>query len=293
MTVRRRLITALAGCVAALGAVGVWGGARASGDQPPVPSAPAVVESTFASTAVQGTLRYRVYEPRGYRTSTARYPVVYLLGGLPSSGANFRDGRLQFVGRSAERAGHPAIVVSVQASRPGDTDPEFHDWGPGRNWESAIGSELVRTIDAEYRTIADRHARGLIGVSAGGYGAAIIVVHRWRTFSIAQAWSGYFSPTNPSGTARLSVGSAHADRMASVHHYVPWLARTRAVRLEFYVGDRDPDFVADNRALHYQLSDAGVPHRFAIFHGGHSGSLWNAKTPAWTARLVAQLLPAR
>jgi enterochelin esterase-like enzyme len=293
VTTSARRRTALAGCVAVLGAAGVWGGARASGDETIAPSAPAVVEHTFTSTAVRGTLRYRVYLPTGYRTSAARYPVVYLLGGLPSTGANFRDGRLRLLGTSAERAGHPAVVVSVQASRARDTDPEYHDWGPGRNWETAIGSELVRTIDANFRTIADRRARGLIGVSAGGYGAAIIAVHRWRTFSVAQAWSGYFHPTNPSGTARLSVGSAHADRLASVHHYVPWLARTRAVRLEFYVGDRDPDFVPDNRALHRQLSAAGVPHRFAIFHGGHTGKLWNSKTAVWTGRLVARLLAAR
>lgn len=89
------------------------------------------------------------------------------------------------------------------------------------------------------------------------------------------------------------MGSARADRLASVHSYVPWLARTRAVRLEFYVGERDPDFVADNRALHAELRTAHVPHRFAIYAGGHSGALWDAHEASWIASAVHELLPAR
>lgn len=252
-----------------------------------------VHEQSFDSPAVHGTLGFRVYLPPGYASGSRRYPVVYLLGGLPDNGTNFRDDRAQQVGAIASSAGRPAIVIAPQASRPGDTDPEYHDWGPGRDWETAISRDLVHTVDARFRTIANRRARAIIGVSAGGYGAAIIAVHHPDTFSLAESWSGYFAPTNPAGTASLSVGDAAADRQASVHSYVGWLARTRAVSLDFYVGASDPNFVADNLRLHRELVDRGVVHQFAIYPGGHTGALWGAHEQSWVTAAARQLLPAR
>jgi enterochelin esterase-like enzyme len=281
------LVVAVAACVPASGLVS---GTAARGQ---TTSRPLVQEQTFQSAAVRGTLHFRVYLPSGYAGGSRRYPVVYLLGGLPTAGTNYRDSRLQAIGSIAERAGRPVIVVAPQASRPGDTDPEYHDWGPGRNWETAISRELVSTVDGRLRTIADRGARALIGVSAGGYGAAIIAVHHPGTFSIAQSWSGYFFPTNPAGTARLSTGGPVADRRASVYSYVAWLARTRAVSLAFYVGDRDPDFVDDNVLLHRALVQAGLAHRFAVYAGRHTSGLWSAHQQAWAEKAVSQLVPAR
>src|SRR5207253_5090865 len=50
------------------------------------------------------------------------------------------------------------------------SDLEYLDWGPGRNWETAIARELPAYVDAHYRTVPGRAGRALIGVSAGGYG---------------------------------------------------------------------------------------------------------------------------
>jgi enterochelin esterase-like enzyme len=151
----------------------------------------------------------------------------------------------------------------------------------------------VTTVDGQFRTIADRSARALIGVSAGGYGAAIIAVQHAATFSIAQSWSGYFFPTNPAGTARLSVGGPVANRRASLYSYVSWLSRAHAVSFAFYVGDRDPDFVDDNLRLHGVLVRAGLPYRFAVYAGGHTAGLWSAHQQAWAEDAVSRLVPAR
>lgn len=252
------------------------------------PPAASIVEQSFVSSQVRGTLRFRVYLPAGYASSSTRYPVIYLLHGLPNAGTNYRDGKLATIGASAERAGRPVIVVAPQASRPGDTDPEFHDWGHGRNWESAIAGDLVRTIDSRFRTIARRGARGIIGISAGGYGATIIALHRPGTFSVAQSWSGYFSPTDARGRP-LSVGNAAANRRANVHSFVAWLAKTHAVRLQFFVGDGDGRFRTDNLRLDQELTRAHVAHEFAVYPGGHSASLWSSHLGDWITTLIGAL----
>jgi predicted peptidase len=84
-----------------------------------------VLSGTFSSPAVAGQLHYRVYLPGGYLSSTRRYPVIYLLHGLPDQGGGYRTGMIVTVGQAAERAGRPAIVVAPQGARAGDTDPEW------------------------------------------------------------------------------------------------------------------------------------------------------------------------
>jgi enterochelin esterase-like enzyme len=251
-----------------------------------------VLTGSFRSAAVAGPLHYRVYLPGAYDSSSRRYPVIYLLHGLPDGGNGWRGGMIAVVGLAAERAGRPAIVVTPQGARPGDTDPEWHDWGQGRNWATAIARETVATADRRYRTLPRRSARALIGISAGGYGAIVIGLHHLGLFSVVQAWSGYFHPTNPSGSAPLDVGSDADDRRASAHSYVAGL-HARLKRLPtffgFYVGASDPFFVPENKVFHKELKRAGVPHRFAIYPGGHTGALWSAHAQDWTADAVDRL----
>jgi enterochelin esterase-like enzyme len=200
-------------------------------------------------------------------------------------------------GGDAERAGRPAIVVAPQGARRGDSDPEWHDWGRGRDWETAIAGELVRHVDRTFRTIADRSGRAIIGVSAGGYGASIIGVHHPRTFSVIQSWSGYFHPTDPEGDAPLDLGSPEANSAASVHSYVVDARRSavfdRPIAFGFYIGDEDPHFLPENEQLHRELLAAMVRHTYAVYPGAHSGAFWADHEREWIAAAVARLAPAR
>jgi enterochelin esterase-like enzyme len=170
-------------------------------------------ERSMPSKALRGRLAFELYLPAGYATSTARYPVVYFLHGLPASPYAFRG--METFARALDEIGRPAIFVAPQGARDGDDDPEYLDWGTGRNWETAIGRELPRYVDSHYRTIASRRGRGLVGLSAGGYGAVLLALHHLDSYSVIESWSGYFHPTNRSGTAPLALGSPTSNRRAS------------------------------------------------------------------------------
>jgi putative tributyrin esterase len=185
---------------------------------------------------------------------------------------------------------------SPQGARDGDADPEYVDWGTGRNWETAIGMELPRFIDAHYRTIARRHGRALVGVSAGGYGAVLLALHRLDSFSVMEAWSGYFHPTDPAGTAPLDLGSKAANRRASAHRFVRSLRRAfekRPIFFAFYVGRGDATFRAENQLLHRELTPARVPHVFELYRGAHEQSLWTRHAVTWLRLALAHLATAR
>lgn len=255
------------------------------------PALGATVERV-ASAALRGAERFAITVPPGYATNHRRYPVVYLLHGLPDDGTGFRTDRVGRFAAIAAARGRPVIVVAPQGARKGDTDGEWHDWGPGRDWETAV-AEVVRRVDTGWRTIADRRARALVGISAGGYGAAAIGLHRPGTFSVIESWSGYFRPTTPDGSATLDVGTDADDRIASAHSFVGCLARLerrwRPRYFGFYVGSDDGDFLADNERLHAELARARVPHRFAVYRGGHTSAFWAAHEPGWLAAALARL----
>jgi enterochelin esterase-like enzyme len=251
------------------------------------------LNGSFQSEALGGTEHYAVYLPPGYWSSGKRYPVIYALHGLPSGPAGYQNLPIWRWGRIANAAGHPVIVVAPQGARPGDSDPEWHDWGAGRDWESDVAEDLVDHVDGTYRTLADRNHRALIGLSAGGYGAALIGLHHLDTYSVIQSWSGYFHPTNPAGTAPISVGSAAQNAAANALTLVPELnglfTEWQPTFLSFYVGAQDRRFLPENRQLDRKLRKAGVVHHFMVYAGGHSYAVWNKHARTWIRRAVREL----
>jgi S-formylglutathione hydrolase FrmB len=250
-------------------------------------------EDSFQSKAVRGTLRFAVYLPPGYSSGQGRYPVIYYLHGLPATSSAFLT--FGFVPSTLEQRKLRAIVVAPQGARDGDSDPEYLDWGPGRNWETAISGELPAYVDAHYRTIRGRTGRALVGVSAGGYGAFLLTLHHLASFAVVESWSGYFHPTDPSGTKTLKLGSAQADAAASAHTLVSNLreaVRRYPTLLGFYVGESDSRFRAENVRLAGELTAANVPHLFRLYPGGHTQALWQREAGAWLMLAVSKLQSA-
>jgi putative tributyrin esterase len=252
-----------------------------------------VIDTSFRSRALGGRLGMAVYLPPGYSTAR-RYPVIYFLHGLPASPVQYRQ--VGFLVQTLDGLSRPAILVAPQGARDGDTDPEYLDWGPGRNWETAIAKEVPAYVDAHFRTIATRYGRALVGLSAGGYGAVQLALHHLQDFSVIQSWSGYHHPTNPAGTAPLDLGSPAANARASIHTLVPQLRRAFRLRptfFAFYVGKGDTRFRDENEQLHLELQRAGVPHVFRLYPGGHEPSVWTAHARAWLVLALDHLARAR
>jgi S-formylglutathione hydrolase FrmB len=251
-----------------------------------------VLDTSFHSSALRATLHFLVVLPAGYDSSGLRYPVVYFLHGLPAGPASYRG--LGWIGTAAQQTSKPAIVVIPQGSRRANGDPEYHDWGPGHNWETALAVELPQYVDRTYRTIASRRGRAIVGLSAGGYGAAILDVHHPAQYSVMESWSGYFRPTDPTGASTLDVGSDSDNAYASVFRQVPRLRRTFGrypTYFAFYVGAADPTFVPDNVQLDRALRTAGVYHVFDVYPGAHTNALWQAHAVPWLAAALNHLAP--
>ena len=235
------------------------------------------VDDQFQSQALGGTLRFEVLLPHDYDSSSARYPVVYFLHGLPAGPDGYKSA--VFLEQALNRIGSSAILVAPQGSRSPNSDPEYLG-----DWERAIAHELPSVVDARYRTIPGRTGRALIGLSAGGYGAMLLALHNLAAFAVVESWSGYFHPTNPAGTAPLDLGSPAANAHASAHSYVPTLKpklKQQPTFIGFYVGIGDDRFRDENEQLDRELTAARIPHVFRLYPGGHDTTVWLAHAPAW------------
>lgn len=241
------------------------------------------LDEGITSVALNGKVHARVILPANYDDLPHhRFPVIYFLHGLPASASTYR-GNAWLVDAMAQVG--PAILVLPQGARDADTDPEYLNWGSGRNWENYIARELPRYIDAHFRTIRSRAGRAIVGLSAGGYGATIVGLHHPGTFSVIESWSGYFHPTDPTGTQPLARGpAANAHTLvAELHHGSTFFA--------FYVGRGDVRFSAENEQLNRELVAAKVPHVFEVYAGKHETALWQSHAVAWL-RLALRHLAA-
>ncbi len=99
-----------------------------------------------------------VYLPPGYRTHPQRrYPVAYLLHGFPGRpGAFLATVRMGVVEDDlvALHRVHPLILVMPFGSTGSFTDKEWANGiGKYEAWETFVARDVVRAVDARYRTI--------------------------------------------------------------------------------------------------------------------------------------------
>jgi enterochelin esterase-like enzyme len=254
----------------------------------PPPKDPSFVTTTgttedisVASPALGGrSQQVVVYLPPGYTENpTRRYPVLYLLHGFPGRPAAFlltvRAGVVDDI--LAAKGRQPLILVMPFGSTGTFTDKE---WANGirshEGWETFVARDLVRAIDARYRTIPTGAGRALGGLSEGGYGALNIGLHHPGEFHVLESWSGYERADDLrsifGGNPQLLAQNSPAETLDAV---APVLRRAHTY-VWFYSGTTDR-LREQNRAFEAELARLGIPHRFFLVRGGHNWGLWRGE----------------
>ena len=235
-----------------------------------------------ASPAIGGRRQpVDVYLPPGYTNHpTRRYPVFYLLHGVPGRpGAFLQTVRMGVVEDILLAHGkiRPMILVMPFGSTGSFTDKEWAN-GIGRNegWETFLANNVVRAVDARYRTIPDGGHRALGGLSEGGYGALNIGLHHPGRFRVLESWSGYSRADNLASIFGRRAGllrwNSPADLLAAraaqlrAHHEFVW----------FYTGSSDP-LRGQNQRFAAALQRHHIPFRFSTLRGGHDWALWRGQ----------------
>jgi S-formylglutathione hydrolase FrmB len=149
-----------------------------------------LVSNTVHSRALEGNLlgdtadrSVLVYLPPSYdSTPTKRYPVVHLLHGNTFRNTVWTEGRFQ--GLNIKTA-MDALIAAGTVREMIVVMPDAYNRYLGShyansvlngNWADFISQELVRYIDATYRTVPSPSSRGLAGHSMGGRGTLYLAM---------------------------------------------------------------------------------------------------------------------
>ena len=200
---------------------------------------------------------YRVYLPPDYVTNTERrYPAIYFLHGR--SVDSKRPITSGYVARvdAAIRSGvmPPTIVVLVQGLNTGwYVDSEDGQYPI----ESVIVGDLVRHVDATYRTLAAREGRAIEGHSMRGYGALHIGLKYPDLFAAVTGNSPAMIEDVPDGMGSQTFWEAQAPAALAKAN----LEKVRQQRIRVIIGEEDSLFAGAKR-LADALAALNVRHEF-------------------------------
>jgi S-formylglutathione hydrolase FrmB len=148
-------------------------------------------------------------------------------------------------------------------------------------------NEFIPYIEGHYAIRSERQARGVSGVSMGGYGALRFAFAHPELFGSVSAQSPALMAQGEHSRNSLGryLGSVFGNPIDAAH----WkandpldLARTNRLRLKrlaiyFNCGhDDEYGFEIGAEALHRELTAESIPHEYHLYPGNHSGEYFLA-----------------
>lgn len=233
-----------------------------------------------ATTAVPSI----VYLPPRF-SAAARYPVVYVLHGLPGSPYSVADGmRFADIADRLVAAGVLQPFVAVVPAGPG---PRYDgEWaGP---WERFLVRDVVPWSEKHLPIDPFASGRTLAGYSAGGFGAVDIGLRHPSVFGTLESWSGYFDPPRDGPFRHASAATLSVNDPTATVQRDAAVLRERHVRIFLSVGSTH-DRWTEARTLSFadELRLLGLPYRLWLAPGAHDGRFWRKQLPAALEYAVA------
>ncbi|HLJ08785.1 MAG TPA: alpha/beta hydrolase-fold protein [Acidimicrobiia bacterium] len=222
-----------------------------------------------------------VYLPPDYfdpAHADERFPVLYLLHGSPGISVDWL--RAGWVDRALDDllAKHriaPYIVVLPDVNGGYRRDTECEDIAGGPLTQTYLVRDVVGYVDANYRTIADRRARAIGGLSTGGYCAVNLTLRHQDVFSAMISHSGYDRPDQNLYTGDLFGGNREEERANTPGQYLPTIPITQPLAAYFDVGMGDNGSRTESAAMVKVLQQRGVTVAYHDFADeSHNWAAW-------------------
>jgi S-formylglutathione hydrolase FrmB len=239
------------------------------------------------SRILKRSVRYCVYIPEGYDSSTTRrYPLLYFLHGLGDNEQTlFNSGGWTLI----DDLRHQHKIVDFLIVAPQGWRSFYINSADGSfRYSDFFLHEFMPHVESKYRVVPGRAGRAITGISMGGYGALRFAFADPLLFSAVSAQSAALITEMPQELdAAMSSGSPLGNLMApvfgnpiSVRHWDandPFLlARKNAVELRkvaiyFNCGQQDNyGFETGAAKLNDELNQEHVPHEYRSYPGDHS-----------------------
>jgi S-formylglutathione hydrolase FrmB len=242
---------------------------------------------TVLSKILGRPVAYCVILPPSYDSDAKqRYPILYFLHGLGeneqlllnSGGMNMVDDLWE-----QKKLGE-FVIVAPAAGR----SFYINSRNEKVRYEDFFVREFIPAIESRYRLRTPREARGISGVSMGGYGALHIALAHPELFGSVSAHSAALiqipARANVSANQAEALGRIVGPAFGEPFDRVYWerespftlvREKPRPVGLKIYFDcgtEDDLGFNMGAKAFHDLLEARGIPHEFHLYPGGHDAS---------------------
>ncbi len=225
------------------------------------------------SKAMHRAFKCVVIKPEKYKKEGLHFATVYILHGYAGWYSNWII-RVPQLNEYADK--YNMILVCPEGGyaswyfdSPIDSTSQF---------ETYISKEVPNYIDDHYRTIPDRKARAITGLSMGGHGALFIAFRHSDMFSACGSISGVVDFKN--SKSKFEIAGKLGD---TINYAKSWIdhsvinvvekkpADTIAIMIDCGINDI---VIAENRALHSKLIQLKIPHDYVERTGQHDWAYW-------------------
>jgi len=222
-----------------------------------------------------------VYLPPAYfdgSTPTRRFPVLYLIHGSPGTSVDWLRGG--YVDRTMDEllrrgAIDPFIVVLPDVNGGYFRDVECEDVAHGPKAQTYLVSDVVGYMDSHYRTVPDRAARAIGGLSTGGYCGLNLTFRHQDVFSAVVSHSGYGKPDRNFYTGDLFGGDRALEQANTPNYYLPSIPLQLPIGVYLDAGQDDGDSRRGNALLFRILEPRGVAVTMNVVQGeSHTFVAW-------------------
>jgi len=225
------------------------------------------------SASMKKYVKAVVITPVSYKKKSSRFPVIYLLHGYSD---NYSGWVKKVPGLLTEVDKYNMIIVCP--------DGAYGSWymdspiDSTKKYETNIAVEIPHYIDTHYRTIADRKARAITGLSMGGHGAFYIGIRHKDFFGAIGSMSGGVDirpfPNNWDIKKTLGDYATHPDNWDR-HTVINLVDQLKNDEQRIIVDCGTEDFFLQvNRNLHQKLLALKVNHDYTERPGAHNWGYW-------------------
>lgn len=213
-----------------------------------------------------------VITPDSYNGET-QFPVVYLLHGHSGNFSSWTS--------SSDEAKQMADQYNFIIVCPdGNNDSWYFDspMDSASRYETYVAKELTDWIDSNYKTIPNKKARAITGLSMGGHGALYLAFRHQDVYGACGSMSGGVDirpfPNNWGMKKYLGSQSEHPknwekNTVVNMLH----LLTPNSLAITIDCGTED-FFYNVNVRLHEELTYRNIPHTFISRPGVHNWDFW-------------------
>lgn len=282
----KRISLTLMLCLLAM--VGAWSQSR-------------VLESLeFHSEILGRTVKYSVYLPDGYESSTRSYPTLYLLHGWTDDETSWiQMGNMQPI---MDKAIQSESTVDMVVVMPDARETWYVNAYDGKDsYEDMFFKELIPYMEKTYRLRKQTEYRAIAGLSMGGYGALLYAIHHPEYFSVCAPLSAaVYTEEVINKTMQSRRGNLFEQLFGkkvltdhwyqnSILHLLDKADVEKLSAVKFYIDCGDDDgLLYCSIAVHEKMKAKNIPHEFRVRDGNHCWTYWRTGLPS-----ILQLLGTR